>query len=62
MNYTLTMLLFIYGFIAFGVALGMVPRKMFTHPVERFVVRLACGVSWPMLFGHLLARKTNDYE
>lgn len=48
--------LVVYAIVALGAALGTVPRKFFRHPVERFVVRVSCGLMWPMFVGHLLTR------
>lgn len=60
MSAGLIMALLVYGIVGFGAALGTVPRKFFTHPVERFLVRTSSAITWPMLFGYLLAQ--TQYE
>ena len=49
----------IYALIALGVATGIRPRGMFTRLVERFVVRVSCGLMWPMFVGYVLAHRVN---
>lgn len=56
MSGTLLLLLATYLLTALGAALGAVPREYFKHPAERFIVRVSCGLTWPLLFGHWLAR------
>lgn len=59
MNILLMAVLTVYGFVALGVVLEIVPRSIFEHPVERFIVRVSCGLIWPFLVGVLLARKVS---
>lgn len=54
--------LVIYGIVGFGAALGTVPRKFFTHPVERFLVRMSSAITWPMLVGYLLAQLQHERQ
>lgn len=49
--------IWIYALIALGFAMGVTPRSMFKHPVERFITRISCGLLWPMMCGYLLGRR-----
>lgn len=46
----------IYGLVGIGLALAIVPRAVFRTQVERFVVRVSCGIVWPMFCGYLIGR------
>lgn len=57
MSEGLIVFLVIYAVVGFGATLGTVPRAFFRHPVERFIVRVSCGLIWPMFAGYLLMHR-----
>lgn len=60
MSLTLGFLIWAYILVALGFAMGVTPRSMFKHPIERFIARASCGLLWPMMCGYLLGGKLTE--